>query len=75
MWKKQRSAVCFLLALLLAAGGLAACRQKQEPGENGQTAETIVTGTDEDGMKYTTVSLTDSGLARAFYAVFWRGYY
>ena len=63
MWKKQRSAVCFLLALLLAAGGLAACRQKQEPGENGQTAETIVTGTDEDGMKYTTVSFTDSGLA------------
>ena len=62
MWKKQRSVICVLLALLLAVGAVA-CRQKPDPGNGGQTAETIVTGTDEDGMKYTTVSLTDSGLA------------
>ena len=62
MWNKQRSVICVLLALLLAVGAVA-CRQKPDPGNGGQTAETIVTGTDEDGMKYTTVSLTDSGLA------------
>ena len=64
MLNQRRKLVCFFLAFLCLAGVLASCKTNSVGNDDqSQSAETIVTGTDEDGMKYTTVSLTDSGLA------------
>ena len=62
MFKKRSKIICLLLALFCLAGTLFSCKTKPDDGQP-QSTETVVTGTDEDGMKYTTVSFTDSGLA------------
>ncbi len=65
MIKKQKRWMCLLLSLILLLGTAVSC--KSDPNGTGevqtQPVETTITGTDEDGMKYTTVCFTDSGLA------------
>lgn len=59
---KIKRLFCLLLAIVCLGGTAISCSSDKEPENATEQPTEIVTGEDEDGMKYTTVSLTDSGL-------------
>ena len=59
-WAKM---TCFFVAVWLLVGGLMSCASPPEDAGGESDTQEMISGTDEDGMKYTTVCLTDSGLA------------
>lgn len=54
--------IAWMLLLVFAGGMGVSCSPEKTQGDGTGQATEAITGTDEDGMKYTMVSLTDSGL-------------
>ena len=58
---RLKKIIACMLLLALIGGMVSSCSSTKTEEGDGQATESIM-GTDEDGMKYTMVSLTDSGL-------------